>query len=82
MDEDIFDLLGGGRGAGLFGGLFGGHGGGGHHSRRRKGQATMQPLNVTLEDLYKGKTSKLQLTKKVVCKSCNGYVLLLSYSNY
>uniref|UniRef100_A0AC34GX69 CR-type domain-containing protein n=1 Tax=Panagrolaimus sp. ES5 TaxID=591445 RepID=A0AC34GX69_9BILA len=74
MDSDLFDLLGGGgghgRGGGLFGGLFGGHGG--HQARRRKGQATMQPLNVTLEDLYKGKTSKLQLTKKVICKSCNG----------
>jgi DnaJ family protein A protein 2 len=71
MESDLFDLLGGGRGAGgLFGGLFGG--GGGHHARRRKGQPTMQPLNVTLEDLYKGKTSKLQLTKKVICKTCNG----------
>jgi DnaJ family protein A protein 2 len=74
MEADLFDLLGGGgggRGGGLFGGLFGGHGGG-HQSRRRKGQSTMQPLNVTLEDLYKGKTTKLQLTKKVICKTCNG----------
>lgn len=74
---DLFDILnngggfmgGGGGGGGLFGQMFGGM-----NSRRRprKGETTVQPLSVTLEDLYKGKTSKLQLTKKTICKSCGG----------
>uniref|UniRef100_A0AC34G2Y7 CR-type domain-containing protein n=1 Tax=Panagrolaimus sp. ES5 TaxID=591445 RepID=A0AC34G2Y7_9BILA len=71
MDSDLFDLLrggGGGHGGGMFGGIFGGH----ERHQQRKGQPTVQPLNVTLEDLYKGKTTKLELTKKVICKTCNG----------
>uniref|UniRef100_A0A915P1E0 CR-type domain-containing protein n=4 Tax=Meloidogyne TaxID=189290 RepID=A0A915P1E0_9BILA len=73
MEGDLFDMLsnGGGMGgfmggSGLLGQMFGGG------SRRRKGETTVQPLNVTLEDLYNGKTSKLQLTKKALCKTCNG----------
>ncbi|XP_074645562.1 dnaJ homolog subfamily A member 2-like [Tubulanus polymorphus] len=61
---DIFDL---------FGGFFGGMGGGGRRgSRQRKGEDTYHPLRVTLEDLYNGKTAKLQLKKTVICKKCNG----------
>ena len=30
--------------------------------------------SVSLEDLYKGKTAKLQLSKTVMCMKCNGYV--------
>lgn len=33
-------------------------------------------LRVTLEDLYNGKTSKLQLSKNVICSACSGYVLV------
>lgn len=29
-------------------------------------------LKVTLNDLYKGKTSKLALQKQVLCTSCEG----------
>jgi DnaJ family protein A protein 2 len=59
----------------LFGGLFGmsGFSGGRRHSRR-KGEDTFHPLRVSLEDLYNGKTSKLQLRKTVICKKCKGYV--------
>ena len=71
--EDMF--------GGLFGGLFGGMGGpfgfggmGGGRHRRRKGEDTYHPLSVTLEDLYNGKTSKLQLSKQVICPKCKGYV--------
>lgn len=73
--EDLFDMLGGGGGfpSGLGGGgLFGSMFGRGGPRRPRKGESTVQPLNVSLEDLYKGKTTKLQLTKKVLCPSCNG----------
>ncbi|KAF7627284.1 CR-type domain-containing protein [Meloidogyne graminicola] len=72
MEGDLFDMLNGGGmggfmgGGGLLGQMFGGG------SRRRKGETTVQPLSVTLEDLYNGKNSKLQLTKKALCKTCNG----------
>jgi DnaJ family protein A protein 2 len=55
------------------GGLFGGFGGfGGPHRRRHKGEDTVHPLKVSLEDLYNGKTSKLQLSKNVICAACRG----------
>ena len=39
-------------------------------------------FRVTLEDLYNGKTSKLQLAKQVICSKCHGLVyLLLIYQN-
>jgi len=66
--EDMFSFLGGGGGGSIFN-LLGGHG---RSQRRRKGEDTIQPLPVSLEDLYKGKTSKLRLTKKVICSDCNG----------
>lgn len=39
---------------------------------RRRGEDTAHPLKVSLEDLYNGKTSKLQLSKTVICKKCKG----------
>lgn len=56
------------------GGLFGGFGGfGGPNMRRRqRGEDTVHPLKVTLEDLYNGKTTKLQLSKNVICAACHG----------
>ncbi|XP_064641723.1 dnaJ homolog subfamily A member 2-like [Lineus longissimus] len=57
----------------LFGGLFGMSGfSGGRRPSRRKGEDTFHPLRVSLEDLYNGKTSKLQLRKTVICKKCQG----------
>lgn len=54
------------------GGLFGGFGGGGGMRRRQRGEDTLHPLKVTLEDMYVGKTSKLQLSKNVICSTCAG----------
>ncbi|KAL3083279.1 hypothetical protein niasHS_011081 [Heterodera schachtii] len=72
--EDLFEMLNGGGmpsfmggGGGLFQQMFSGG-----RQRSRKGETTVQPLQVSLEDLYKGKNTKLQLTKKVLCKTCNG----------
>ncbi|KFM60612.1 DnaJ-like protein subfamily A member 2, partial [Stegodyphus mimosarum] len=62
--DDLFSQLFGG---GLFG--MGGMGGG---RRRKRGEDTVYPLKVTLEDLYNGKTSKLNLNKTVICKACEG----------
>ncbi|XP_065331662.1 dnaJ homolog subfamily A member 2-like [Cloeon dipterum] len=65
--DDIFSQIFGG---GLFGmpGMGGMRGG----RRRARGEDTVHPLKVSLEDLYNGKTSKLQIHKSVICKSCDG----------
>uniref|UniRef100_A0A8C8HH25 DnaJ homolog subfamily A member 2 n=1 Tax=Oncorhynchus tshawytscha TaxID=74940 RepID=A0A8C8HH25_ONCTS len=65
---------GGGGGAGMddiFSHIFGG-GWGGRNGGRRRGEDMVHPLKVSLEDLYNGKTTKLQLSKNVLCASCNG----------
>ncbi|KAG0725455.1 DnaJ subfamily A member 2 [Chionoecetes opilio] len=73
--DDIFSHFFGG--GGPFGGLFGGFGGGGmsrHGPRRgpKKGENTVHRLKVSLEDLYNGKVSKLQLSKNTICIACGG----------
>lgn len=66
--DELFSQLFGG---GLFG--FGGMGGGSMRGRQRmRGEDTVHPLKVTLEDMYNGKTSKLQLSKNVICSACSG----------
>jgi DnaJ family protein A protein 2 len=63
--EDLFAQFFGG---GFFGGA-GGHGG----RRQPKRCEDMQfALNVSLEDLFKGKTTKLQVTRNVLCDKCEG----------
>ncbi|KAI8927798.1 hypothetical protein BC831DRAFT_398298 [Entophlyctis helioformis] len=62
--EDLFSHL---FGRGMFGG-----GGGGRSSGPRKGKDMAHALKVSLEDLYKGKTSKLALQKQVLCPGCDG----------
>ncbi|KAG1688796.1 DnaJ subfamily A member 2 [Nymphon striatum] len=62
---DLFSTLFGGGGGGLFGG-----GGGGR--KRNRGEDTVHPLKVSLEDLYKGKTAKLQMHRDVTCITCDG----------
>ncbi|XP_014670879.1 PREDICTED: dnaJ homolog subfamily A member 2-like isoform X2 [Priapulus caudatus] len=69
--DDLFSHIFGG---GMFGGMGGGMGamGGARRARRQRGQDTLHPLRVTLEDLYTGKTAKLQLSKNVICLACKG----------
>lgn len=77
--DDVFGhFFGGGMGGGsghpfddMFS-PFGGFGGGGSRMRSRRGKDVTHPLKVTLEDLYKGKTTKIQLNKTVICRKCNG----------
>ncbi|KAG9018918.1 Type I HSP40 co-chaperone [Tulasnella sp. 427] len=64
--QDLFSHLFGGGGPGGF------FGGGGRPSGPRKGKDLVHRVHVTLEDLYKGKTTKLALTKHVICSKCNG----------
>ncbi|CAF1031060.1 unnamed protein product [Adineta steineri] len=66
-----FGGFGGGFG-GLFGGQMGGGGGGGRGNRRRKGDDVAHPLKVTLEQLYKGDTRSLEISRKVICETCKG----------
>jgi DnaJ family protein A protein 2 len=65
--EDLFSSIFGG------GGFFGmGGGGGGGRRRQRRGEDLVHPLEVTLEDLYNGKVTKLALRKNVICTVCSG----------
>lgn len=65
--EELFaQFFGGGLGGGMFGN------GGGAPRGPRKGRDLVHALKVTLEDLYKGKVSKLALQKTVLCAKCKG----------
>lgn len=65
--HDLISKLFGGGFFDDFSGFGGGRRRGGH-----RGEDTVHPLKVTLEDMYNGKTSKLQLSKNVLCATCNG----------
>lgn len=56
----------------LFGGAGGFFGGGGRPSGPRKTKDLVHRVSVTLEELYKGKTTKLALTRNVICLKCKG----------
>ncbi|KAH7889816.1 hypothetical protein F5I97DRAFT_1847565 [Phlebopus sp. FC_14] len=59
----------------LFSQLFGGggfFGGGGRSQGIRKTKDLVHRVNVSLEDLYKGKTTKLALTRNALCPKCHG----------
>ena len=70
--EDLFSQFFGGMGG--MGGMFGGGGGGGRRgpSGPKKGKDMGHALKVSLEDLYKGKVSKLALQKQILCPKCDG----------
>lgn len=65
--EDLFSHFFGG-----MGGMFGGAGGGGGSSGPRRSRDIVHTLKVSLEDLYKGKVSKLSLKKTILCPACDG----------
>lgn len=62
--HDIFEQFFGGGG---FGGFFGG----GQRGPKRT-EDIVHELQVTLEDLYKGKETKLSVTRNVICSLCTG----------
>jgi DnaJ homolog subfamily A member 2 len=47
-------------------------GGGGAPSGPRRSRDIVHAIKVSLEDLYKGKISKLALKKTILCKTCDG----------
>jgi len=61
-------MFGGGGGFGGFGDMFGRGG----RQQPRKGKDSVHPLYMSLADLYNGKTKKMKITHKVVCKTCKG----------
>ncbi|KAJ7191078.1 hypothetical protein GGX14DRAFT_481983 [Mycena pura] len=63
--QDLFSQLFGG-GGGFFGG------GGSRNAGPRKTKDLVHRVHVTLEDLYKGKTTKLALTRNRICSKCKG----------
>lgn len=54
----------------VFAAMFGG--GGGRSRGPRKGEDVVHRLNVSLNDLYNGRTSKLAIVRNRVCSGCNG----------
>ncbi|KAL6249035.1 DnaJ-like protein xdj1 [Rhinocladiella similis] len=69
--EDILNMFGMGGGIPGMGGMPGMGGGGGRRKMRRSPDEN-QKYEVTLEDLYKGKTVKFSSTKNVICSKCSG----------
>jgi DnaJ family protein A protein 2 len=63
---------GGGGGGDPFSDLFGGGGRRRGPAQKRRGENVVFPLQVTLEEMYKGMTKKLRLTRNVLCKGCSG----------
>jgi DnaJ family protein A protein 2 len=76
-EEGLKEGMGGfGFGDDILSQLFGRHGffGGGHgrpHGKP-KGEDAVQRFPVTLEDLFNGKSTKMSLTRNVICKTCDG----------
>ena len=69
--EDLFaQFFGGGGLGGGFGGMFGG--GMNHQRGPSKAKTIYHVHNVSLEDIYRGKVSKLALQKSVICSKCDG----------
>lgn len=67
--EDLFAQFFGGGGGGAFGGMFGG---GMRDTGPKKARTIHHVHKVSLEDIYRGKVSKLALQKSVICPVCDG----------
>ena len=69
LDDILQQMFGMGGGGGMPSGFGGGAGG---PKRQRRGPDEDQKYQVTLEELYKGKTVKFASTKNVICSHCTG----------
>lgn len=70
--EDLFaQFFGSGGFGGGLGGMFGG-GMGGHSRGPTKAKTIHHVHNVSLEDIYRGKISKLALQRSILCPKCEG----------
>lgn len=46
--------------------------GNGRGQRQKRGEDVVHSLNVSLEDLYRGTSKKLSLSRNVICSKCKG----------
>lgn len=46
-------------------------------TRRPKTKALQFALEVSLDDVYKGTTNKMRLSRMRLCKTCKGYLLIV-----
>lgn len=51
-------------------------GGAPRNRKPRRGEDSVIPYDVTLEDLYLGKTAHFNLERNVICSHCEGFVLI------
>lgn len=72
MDDIFAQMFGGMGGFGGMPGMGGMPGGPGGRNVPRKGRSVEQEYEVSLEELYKGKTTKFSNTKNIVCSVCKG----------
>lgn len=66
-EEDLQDIL-----ASMMFGMGGGPGGSGRARRPQRGADQEMPYEVTLEELYRGKTVKFASNKRELCTTCKG----------
>jgi DnaJ homolog subfamily A member 2 len=72
MDDILHMFMGGGfPGMGGMGGMPG-MGPGGRPRKPKKGPDEIRDYEVSLEEMYKGKTTKFASTKKEICSVCKG----------
>ena len=71
--QNMFNGGAGGAGGGMpFGNMFGGMGGNGGQQRNSKSPDKKITLNISLIDVYKGRTVPIDFTKIICCDSCDG----------
>ncbi|KAI7898529.1 uncharacterized protein BX663DRAFT_524452 [Cokeromyces recurvatus] len=56
----------------IFSHFFGGGGGHRHHQQEKRGPDVTVPLQVTLEDIYRGVEIEIDISKQVLCEYCHG----------
>ena len=68
MDDLLAQMFGGGTGMGGMPGMNGARG----PRKQKKGADEEKDCEVSLEELYKGKTKRFAVTKNVLCRHCKG----------
>ena len=56
----------------IFSQMFGGGMGGGGRQGPKKGKSVQHTIKVTLEEIFKGKTTKIAVNRDRLCKTCDG----------
>lgn len=69
-EDGIKEGRGGMQGGDIFSQMFGG--GGGRQAGPKKGKSVQHTIKVTLEEIYKGKTTKIAVNRDRCCKGCDG----------